>query len=1083
MKIVDRYLVKVSDPKSAGSEDPPKRVEEFRDQAAWVLLGEPGAGKSTLFREEAKISGGLCLSIAEFLHSDIDPDWQGKILFLDGLDEIRAGAGADSILIQVRVRLKRLGNPKFRIACRAADWFGSTDSEEIRGASPDGQILILQLMPLGREDILNMLRENLGVLDPRSFVDRAGSLGVASLLDNPQTLALLVQSIRGNEWPTSRQDTFKLACQQLADEPNKRHRNLNRQQPISVDKLLDAAGQICAVLLFSDKAGLALDSQNTNDRYSQLNDCSPPDFEIAQHAVRRMLFRPEGEEKVVPSHRTIAEYLAARWLASQIDRHGLPLGRVLNLLLGRDGRTVAGLRGLYGWLALHCHAARPRLIDADPLTVIVYGDVRPMPAEDKRRALDALRREANNYTGFRWDVTTTSNFGTLADPALFSDFAAALKSTNRDEASQSFADCVLEILDEGDPISGLKSIVKDVILDDTRWSAVRHRALAAWLKCNVDPQEAIALLEDIMEGRVPDGNDELAGLLLAHLYPDHIAPDRLLRYLHGPKDEDLSGTYIFFWGYHLVRNIPEAHLPAVLDQLASRKDLFIPARHEFHFQRMMDELLVRGLELHGTSINDDRLFTWLGIGADEYGEVRREESDRQRIARWFESHPERYKSLLELCDSRCEGSDNPRHCLFVCENRLHNAPVPSDIALWHLSRVTQVTNEALSRAHLDEAVAALIRQRGSDGVSIEVFEQWGRDHPEKSEWLKPLLYWEIPDWRREQGARNRARERERFEAKRQRTVQVMAHLSEINEGRAAPSIMYQLAGVWMSRFMDIPGETVKDRFDNYSENGQEVLAAAESGFFLCPERSDLPTVSEIIDLNINKKEHLIRLPCLIGMELRWKTGRFSVDSLPEDVLGRMLAFRLTYAAEGHPEWFSYFVVSRPALVAQVLVQYANSTFKSKQDYVDSIYPLRAEPTYAHLARLSVPRLLERFPLRARSSQHHYLESLLKAALQYSMEELPTITEQKLSVKGMDIGQRVYWLTIAMLLNQAKNEAALWRYIGKSAIRVNYLSVFLSEKFPGLGTDYDLPPRTIGKLFTEKYRQIIDTNGRFADVTP
>jgi len=37
--------------------NPSKVLDEFRDQAAWVLLGEPGAGKTEAFKKEAEATG------------------------------------------------------------------------------------------------------------------------------------------------------------------------------------------------------------------------------------------------------------------------------------------------------------------------------------------------------------------------------------------------------------------------------------------------------------------------------------------------------------------------------------------------------------------------------------------------------------------------------------------------------------------------------------------------------------------------------------------------------------------------------------------------------------------------------------------------------------------------------------------------------------------------------------------------------------------------------------------------------------------------------------------------------------------
>ena len=102
-------------------------LESLRSVPAWVLLGEPGAGKSEAFKSEAQTANGLHLTIAEFVYSDIDEEWKNKCLFLDGLDEVRASGATGSILVQVKSKLRKLRLPNFRIACRAADWYGQSD--------------------------------------------------------------------------------------------------------------------------------------------------------------------------------------------------------------------------------------------------------------------------------------------------------------------------------------------------------------------------------------------------------------------------------------------------------------------------------------------------------------------------------------------------------------------------------------------------------------------------------------------------------------------------------------------------------------------------------------------------------------------------------------------------------------------------------------------------------------------------------------------------------------------------------------------------------------------------------------------
>ena len=93
-------------------------LEEFRDRPAYVLVGDPGAGKTTAFEEEyAALGEKACLVTArDFLTFDPQdhPEWRGKILFIDGLDEIRAGTSdVRTPFDQIRGKLDALGKPGF----------------------------------------------------------------------------------------------------------------------------------------------------------------------------------------------------------------------------------------------------------------------------------------------------------------------------------------------------------------------------------------------------------------------------------------------------------------------------------------------------------------------------------------------------------------------------------------------------------------------------------------------------------------------------------------------------------------------------------------------------------------------------------------------------------------------------------------------------------------------------------------------------------------------------------------------------------------------------------------------------------
>ncbi len=255
---------------------------------------------------------------------------------------------------------------------------------------------------------------------------------------------------------------------------------------------------------------------------------------------------------------------------------------------------------------------------------------------------------------------------------------------------------------------------------------------------------------------------------------------------------------------------------------------------------MVSALLSKGLRLQGDQATDEQLFSWLGIGADEYGDTHRDEADRQEIAAWLENHPGRYKALLLSCFDQCEAHDNSDYCIGIYKCRLHDATIPDDIGLWHLEQASLSASDQLAQAHLLAAVSALSYQRGSIGLSLEKIEVWADTNEKYHHWLQPLLVWEIPEWQTKQAERKRNRKQQRAIGRRERTIRVSEHIPAVRDGSASAELMYQLAGVWLNHFSDIPGNTLAERFTSYSENGEELLVVAEAGFIRCPERDDLP---------------------------------------------------------------------------------------------------------------------------------------------------------------------------------------------------------------------------------------------------
>lgn len=1034
----------------------PAPIENFRTKPVWILLGEPGAGKSRTLRTEADSTGGIYVTTAELISTNPPLDeWRNQTLYIDALDESRA-AGTESPLLKVRNQLRQLKTPSFRLACRAADWHGESDLTILRGLVPSNEMVVLQLSPLSRDDIEQLLKNNHEVNDPSAFIEHAERNQIAPLLENPQALELLANAIRGSEWPNSRAEVYELACKTLlVKEHNANTRRLTRQHAQTPEQNLKMAGHLCAVLLLAGKQGLATDPDSANQNFPSLDDFASIDRAKAESALGTKLFIPEPghEERLIPIHRTVAEYLAARWLAGELDSKRLPLQRALSLLQGIDGGVVADLRGLYAWLALCSSRARRRLIEADPVSVILYGDTYPMSVGDKRSLFYALKTKAIRDLHFRGHMDEDQRaFGGLADPALTEDFRAALTNHNREASDQAFVSCVLDILQYGAIPSELTNIFRDIVVDATRWPGIRSQALHLYLR-RCKQADALDLLRQVTSGNVGDDDDQLLGELLKHLYPEHLDVGELLQNIHPPKKPNYFGSYLLFWSYFLPKKAHESQLPELLDELCLKTKFFSDIKTFSTFQKMAADLLVRALQTHGHSVNDKRLFAWLAVGADEHGHFQRDKESHQKIGFWLGKHPARYKAILALC---IEHSRHYHHA------RLHDATVPEDIGLWHLQQAEK-SKDDIAAMHLDYAVHALENQKGSPGLSLEIIEQWSAQNPELSKTLNTLLYCPLNHWQHDRAKDLIEHKVEKIAELDRRTNNISPHINAIRNGTAQPGLLNQLAGVWLKQFWDIEGETVEARFDAYSKFGQDLMISAAAGFKTCPLREDIPTVDEIIALNLKKQRHFIGQPCLLGMKLRWEDNSHNVLSLSTEALRRMLAFFFTYSNEEIPEWFRAIAAQSPELVTEIAEDVASAELKAGYTYVFAIETIAHDPQLGDIANRATPKLLKAFPLRAKKDQLSILGSLLRIAMHSSSENLRGVIEEKLSLKSIDAAQRVHWLAAQTILDPKNHETTLWQYIGKSEIRANIVSDFFRKLRTGNTSEYTLQSRTLGKI--------------------
>jgi hypothetical protein len=453
-----------------------------------IILGEPGAGKSELIRQFAQRTGSPLINASSIsLFPSIESQSHPKKVLIDGLDEITAyqdGAG----IIKVLESIKHLEKPNFILTCRAVDWQAALNTKIIQnkwGRNP----IVGTVLPLNEQEIVDFVNSNGTGQNGAEFIRAAERNDVAELLKNPQNLLMLMKAVESDGWPNSRLKLYDNACRVLVNEDNEIHDSLNVNRQ-SNEKLVAASGFICAQLLLSGKNFVCVDGSHTD--FPRVSDLTSDEFSEAnlREALSTKAFRPSVDGLIEPCHRTIAEFLGAKWLSKAIANNVSPR-RLEALLYSSNYIVPSALRGLHAWLATLTPSLTHKFIERDPYGVFRYGDPSTLSVVPARHLLSSLEKLAALDPYFRsedWHVT----FGRgLAKHELREDI---LKVIRNPSTPTYLSHLILESI-RGDDFS--LAISEDLIelLCGPGASPIERRAsLEALRECSVQPDwKALAM--------------------------------------------------------------------------------------------------------------------------------------------------------------------------------------------------------------------------------------------------------------------------------------------------------------------------------------------------------------------------------------------------------------------------------------------------------------------------------------------------------------------------------------------------------------------------------------------------------------
>ena len=1073
-------------------------LEAFRDAPAYVLLGDPGAGKTTAFEAECEALGEKAhshvITADEFLTydvSDLPPEWREKTLFIDGLDEVRAGSQGESAFREVRKLLRALGKPRFRLSCRQMDWLGTYDQERLESVSPDSKVTALRLDPLTDSDVEKILNARADIPDAHTFIKIAKERGVDGLLANPLSLDMLAKAVAsGRGWPESRKETFEMACRKIVDEHHPGHKEAQASKgPPSSDQLLDAAGRLCAIQLISGVAGYTLYGQADED-YPAPDQCDYDHSKMLRPALITELFKGASNNRT-PVHRHIAEFLGARYLAGVI-KSVLPARRVIALITGEDGIVVTEMRGLSAWLAALCEDARTDLIKRNPIGVGLYGDIREFSTDDKYTLLESLNCEGIRLSSV-WETSATFGvrvtpemkqkdmylqligpedvaFRSLATPDMAPVFREILKDNDRIRDNQMFTRFVLDVLAEGSPLPSLSDILLEIVCDDTLRPSVNYAALNAFIhNCSDSPEKTDklkALLADVHTGSIPDPNNELFGVLLIQLYPQEVPPSEVWDYISETGNPNLIGMYWHFWEIDLLAKSSDEQVAELLDSLQQRLPSLRPALESHHLSGLPLRLLAQGLKAHGDGLDTKRLYDWLSVGSlkNRHGftdsnqhilasvarSTRSSSSEDQAIRdvrSWLEQRPKVQKAiLLERLDRHPKSDESSSHSFDINDLRYGASPPPA-FGFWCLKQAVIMadTKPHIAELLFEWAVRAHTSQIGNEGLSLEIL----REHAQSNETLKANLDrlltphpWELV---------LQKEERRSIEAQRRQEDHWLNYVRPneiaLRENRAEPALLYEMADKYFGRFYRFSDDDGPKAIAELLRDDHKLVDATLQGLRGAIEREDVPDVEEILRLKEKGRTHYLGWPFLAGLAEVERTAPEDSSRWDDRRIRTALAFYYsTPHSDYRPQWYQRLLEARPEIVAEVQVQFVTSGFRDDVEYSYKLFELAHDSAHAQVAWYASLPLLRAFPTRCKQKQIQSLDYLLWAAIQHAdRSSLQKLIERKLSRKSMNDAQRVHWLAVGIIVSPETYNDPLRNFVQVRESRIRHLVVFFDSR--------------------------------------
>ncbi len=1014
---MDRIVRDLS-PSRRTEETRPRYFSEYASRANIVLLGDPGAGKSHLFRTFAGTEGGRYVTVRAFLATPVLA--KGEILFIDGLDEKRAGRGDRDTVDALVGKLFEAAPSKVRLSCRAADWLGESDLASLQPFFDQigGKPAVLGLASLNEDECRAVLTaQGLTADEANAFVKQTTERGLGDFLQNPQNLLMLLRVVRSGQWPGTRAALYKLATGLLLEEADPNHA-LKESGAYSAKELRPVAGALFAARLISDIEGIGLTEQSGTATVPGYRSLGFFDRDRVRAALTRRVFEAASTpDSVDYAHRVTAEYLGAAWLTDAI-RGGLPLLRV-QALLGVDGHPAPELRGLHAWLAVHLPEHAPRLIDADPYGVLTYGDAASLSPSNCAHLLRALGRLSQTDPWFRRGAWEEPAVGALSRADMVAEFRSVMRSH---DAGFGIRSIVVEALALGAPQPALKDDLAAVVLRGDSTYAERRFAVHALVRLGTKGKKTLAGLYCQLGKRA----DELRLRvdILRDLYGEPFGASdvtALIGDLWSSPDE-LPGGVLWF----MADAVPLRDIEAILDGIERRKRTNETARRNaWEIASFYERILMRAWNELAT-IEPVQALRWLSVRhafRDSYS------GNRNEFRAVIAAKPDRLGALADQFFETC----NPSKDIWldfdhIQEATLHLLGADQMLGLL-LDHLVKAPEGSAKRAFFYEA-AFPITWRTNSRLGPDVFEKLYA-LGERDAGLRLIrnkcVCANLPEryLERKRGRHDNEAEAEKSRAKHR--AEFESEVAAIRTGQNLGWLSF-LAQVYYGRFSDLDRKgTPRERLAFII--GDSNVPAAIEGFKAVLTRRDLPGLQTVVGITAERKIYNWWRAVLVAMDECFAAdcnlAAFSDDSLAAamafELIEPILETRDDVQSWRVAAWKKAALEQRPSLVHGAYKAIARVRFSKGDQHIDGLHELLTEPAFVPFREATVLEFLRDFP----NANLYRLNEMLSAVVtkpeghRRFLDLAATVIANKVAV---DMPQYDQWLAAAYIVAPSQFES-------------------------------------------------------------